>query len=214
MQQRHLGPDQPPGHGTTAVLFAGGDNLQQGVVLLRSPPGEPLEELVEPPLVRERLVRNQIALRAGTVLPLFESGGAPCGGFHQRGQRHPHHLARGAHVIIGHPLPEEPLGLPDQQTAVVKNLADAFDVADGGRAVVQTPHDARIVLAAAPAERHGDGHPLAQGHPFGHGERVEGLRQRQKNIGERAHDPRFSEGPPRGRGPKDQILFRALKPLP
>ena len=60
---------------------------------------------------------------------------------HQRRQRHAHHLAQRAHVIIGDPLPETALPLVEQRRTV-EHAGDGLDGLEIGAPVVQPPDDA------------------------------------------------------------------------
>ncbi len=52
------------------------------------------------------------------------------------------------------------------------------------------PNDARIEFAGS--ELHGYRRPLRHVHPFGHGERIGGLRQRQYYVGIEGHQSLLS----------------------
>ena len=99
---------------------------------------------------------------------------------HQRRQRHAHHLAQRAHVIIGDPLPETALPLVEQRRTV-EHAGDGLDGLEIGAPVVQPPDDARVDLRSA--ERHDYGHPLAKRHAFRHRKGVERLGQRKYDVG-------------------------------
>ena len=126
-----------------------------------------------------RIVRHE-PLPAGPELVGSKLLLAVSARLHQRRQRHAHHLAQRAHVIIGDPLPETALPLVEQRRTV-EHAGDGLDGLEIGAPVVQPPDDARVDLRSA--ERHDYGHPLAKRHAFRHRKGVERLGQRKYDVG-------------------------------
>ncbi len=167
-----------------AVFAHGGCHLQQRGVLLRRTPFEAFEAGVECRLVGAGGRQGVIGFGAGAEIAVGERFGGVGRGFHEGGERTAHHLAEGAEVVIGHPLPKGAAPLVEQRT-VVETPLDALDALHGGTAVVQPPDDARIVFAGAELDR--DDLSLRHGHLLGNGERIGRLGQREHDIGKEGH---------------------------
>ena len=188
MQHRVIGPEQTAGHlaGRNARLVAGRSQFEQRLVLFRGAPFDLLADFVKTPLVAEFRGQRHVTLGAGTELLVGKLLLRVARGFHQRRQRHAHHLPQGAHVVRGDPLPQRHL-LPGEQGRIVEHALDRFDGFEIGPAVMNPPHDARIEFACAELHRHGL--PRRDLRTFGHGERVDGLRQRKDYVGVELHQP-------------------------
>ena len=182
MQHGIVGPQQAAGHlaRRNPGLVPRRSDLQQGFVLLGRAPSKLLEDLVQAPFVVQLPRQRHVALRAGAELVFGELLLGIARRLHQRRQRHAHHLAQRAHVIIGDPLPETALPLVEQRRTV-EHAGDGLDGLEIGAPVVQPPDDARVDLRSA--ERHGYGHPLAKRHAFRHRKGVERLGQRKYDVG-------------------------------
>ena len=191
MQHGIVGPQQAAGHlaRRNPGLVPRRRDLQQGFVLLGRAPSELLEDLVQAPFVVQLPRQRHVALRAGAELVFGELLLGIARRLHQRRQRHAHHLARRTHVVRGDPLPERLL-LRREQGRVVQHALYGFDCPERRTAVMHPPNDARIEFAGP--ELHGYRRPLRHVHPFGHGERIGGLRQRQYYVGIEGHQSLLS----------------------
>ena len=74
-----------------------------------------------------------------------------------------------------------------EQGCAVQDALYGFDGFERGAAVMHAPHDPRVEFAGA--ELYGHGLPRLDMHPFGHCERIGGLRQRQDYVGIAEHQP-------------------------
>ena len=188
VQHGIIGPEQAAGHlaRRDARFVAGRSQLEQRLVLLRGAPFDLLADFVKTPLVAEFRSQRHVTLGAGTELVAGELLLRVARRFHQRRQRHAHHLPQGTHVVRGDPLPQRHL-LRREQRRIVEHALDRFDGFEIGPAVVDPPHDARIEFACAELHRHGL--PGRDVRASGHGKRVDGLRQRKNYVGVELHQP-------------------------
>ena len=195
--------EQPRRH-LAAERIAGriGDREQRRI-LLRRTACEPLEEFVQTRSVAKPGCKRREALGArpeGLARELLLRAAAR---LEQRGQRHAHHLAQGAHIIIGDPLPQRTSVRIDERSAV-KASGHGLHRAGLGPAIVDAPDDSRVYPALA--ERHRHRFALGQHRILRHREGVGRLGQRKYDVGI-AHGRRKNAGnPPAASSPPVEII--------
>jgi len=186
MQHGIVGPQQAPCHlaRRNPLPVPGRGQFEERFVLPGRTPFELLESFVQSSFVVQPGRQGHVALRTGAKFLFGKLLLRVARRLHQRRQPHAHHLARRTHVVRRDPLPEGHL-LRREQGCAVQDALYGFDGFERGAAVMHAPHDPRVEFAGA--ELYGHGLPRLDMHPFGHCERVGGLRQRQDYIGIEGH---------------------------